>query len=106
MMGDSGGLPGIPQAMAYVATVTLTVGLGLFLLPPYGQMPLAHQLALAATALALWSFSDGLFGRFSIPLALIEAVMVGRSSNVGVTFTSRGSLIRGGGPGGSPPPGR
>ena len=75
-MGDSGGLPGIPQAMAYVATVTLTVGLGLFLLPPYGQMPLAHQLALAATALALWSFSDGLFGRFSIPLALIEAVLL------------------------------
>ena len=37
---------------------------------------------------------------------LIEAVMVGRVSNVGITFTSRGSLIRGGGPGGSPPPGR
>jgi len=37
---------------------------------------------------------------------LIEAVMVGRFSNIGITFTSRGSLIRGGGPGGSPPPGR
>jgi Protein of unknown function (DUF3124) len=36
---------------------------------------------------------------------LIEAVMVGRFSNIGITFTSRGSLIRGGGPGGSAPPG-
>jgi hypothetical protein len=75
-MGSSGGLPGIQQSMAYVATVTLTIGLGLFLLPPYGQMPLAHQLALTATALTLWSFSDGLFGRFSLPLALMEAVLL------------------------------
>ena len=75
-MGGSGESPNIQRSMAYVATVTLTIGLGLFLLPPCGQMPLAHQLALAVTALALWSFSDGLFGRFSIPLALIEAVLL------------------------------
>jgi hypothetical protein len=33
---------------------------------------------------------------------LIEAVMVGRSSNIGITFTSRGSLIRSSGAVGSP----
>ena len=43
-----------------MAAVSLTVGLGLFLLPPYGQMPLAHQIVLAAIALALWSFSYGI----------------------------------------------
>ena len=75
-MGGGGGSPNIQQSMIYVATVSLTIGLSLFLLPPYGQMPLAYQLALAVIALALWSFSDGLFGRLSIPLALIEAVLL------------------------------
>ena len=75
-MPSGGGLQGIPQSMAYVAAVTLAIGLGLFLLPPYGVMPLAHQVVLAGAALALWSFSDGLFGRFSIVLALIEAALL------------------------------
>jgi hypothetical protein len=66
--------------MAYVVAVTLAVGLGLFLLPPYGEMPLSRQIAFAGFALALWSFSDGLFGRFSVPLALIEAVLLLRLS--------------------------
>jgi hypothetical protein len=35
---------------------------------------------------------------------LIEAVMIGRSGNIGITFTSRGLLIRSGGPDRSPLP--
>jgi hypothetical protein len=76
VMVRGGGLPGIPTAMAYVALVTLLVGIGLFVLPPYGELPLSHQVVLAGVALALWCFSDGLFGRFSVILALIEAVLL------------------------------
>jgi hypothetical protein len=79
-MKQAGGNPSIPVAMTYVATVTLTVGLALFLLPPYGEMPLSHQMILTGLALSLWSFSDGLFGRFSVVLALIEAVLLLRLS--------------------------
>ena len=43
-------------------------------------MPLAYQLALTGLALALWSFSDDCFGRRSIALALIEAVLLLRLS--------------------------
>lgn len=39
-------------------------------------MPLAHQVAFAGFALALWCFSDGLFGRFSIGLALLEGLLL------------------------------
>jgi len=62
--------------MTYVAAVTFVVGLALFVIPPFGQMPLSHQVALTGLAHALWSFSDGFFGRFSIALALIEAVLL------------------------------
>jgi hypothetical protein len=62
--------------MAYVALVTLLVGIGLFVLPPHGEMPLSHQVVLAGVALVLWCFSDGLFGRFSVILASIEAVLL------------------------------
>jgi len=55
--------------MAYVAAVTFVVGLALFVIPPFGQMPLVYQVALTGLALGLWSFSDGLLGRFSIALA-------------------------------------
>jgi hypothetical protein len=75
-MAQGGGLPDIPRAMGHVALVTLLVGLALFLLPPYGVMPLAHQVALAGVALGLWCFSDGLFGRFSPVLAVIEAALL------------------------------
>lgn len=64
------------MAMTYVAAVTFVVGLALFVVPPFGQMPLSYQVALTGLALALWSFSDGVFGRFSIALALIEAVLL------------------------------
>jgi hypothetical protein len=47
-----------------------------------------------------WSVSEG----GTDPL--IEAVMVGRFGNTGITFTSRGSLIQSNGPGGPAPPGR
>lgn len=70
------GPPGIAASMAYVAAVSLAVGLALFLLPPYGEVPLSRQVLLAGFALALWSFSDGLFGRFSVPLALIEGILL------------------------------
>lgn len=79
------------MSMAYVAAVTLVVGLVLFLLPPYGEMPLSHQVALTGFALALWSFSDGLFGRFSIILALIEAVLLLRLS-IGWTYLFVGAF--------------
>jgi hypothetical protein len=79
-MTANGGLPEIPRAILYVAAVTLIVGAGLFLLPPFGVMPLPYQLALTGAALALWCFCDGLFGRFSILLALIEAVLLLRLS--------------------------
>lgn len=90
-MTQGGGIPSIPVAMAYVAAVTLVVGLALFLLPPYGEMPLSHQIALTGFALALWSFSDGLFGRSSIVLALIEAVLLLRLS-VGWTWLLVGAF--------------
>lgn len=73
-------LPGIPTALAYVAAVTIVVGLALFALPPFGHMPLAHQLMLTGFLLGLWSFGDGLFGRFSVILAFIEAVLLLRLS--------------------------
>jgi hypothetical protein len=84
-MAQGSGTPSIPVAMGYVAAVTLVVGLALFLLPPYGEMPLSHQVVLTGFALALWSFSDGLFGRFSLILALIEAVLLLRLS-IGWTY--------------------
>jgi hypothetical protein len=31
------------MARIYVATLTLTAGLALFLLPAYGEMPLSHR---------------------------------------------------------------
>lgn len=68
--------PGIPAALIYVTVVSLVVGLGLFLLPPFGHMPLLHQAALTGAALAVWSFSDGLFGRSSVLLALLEAALL------------------------------
>ena len=74
------GAPSIPMAMTYVAAVTFVVGLALFVIPPFGQMPLSYQVALTGIALALWSFSDGFLGRFSIALALIEAVLLLRLS--------------------------
>jgi len=90
-MTQGDGTPSIPVAMAYVAAVTLVVGLSLFLLPPYGEMPLSHQIVLTGFALALWSFSDGLFGRFSVILALIEAVLLLRLS-IGWTHLFVGAL--------------
>jgi hypothetical protein len=47
------------MAMTYVAAVTFVVGLALFVIPPFGQIPLSYQVALTGLALALWSFSDG-----------------------------------------------
>jgi hypothetical protein len=68
------------MAMTYVAAVTFVVGLALFVIPPFGQIPLSYQVALTGIALAFWSFSDGFFGRFSIALALIEAMLLLRLS--------------------------
>ncbi len=76
MRGSDNRLRGIPAAMAAVAAVTLVAGPALFLLPPFGHMPLAHQIVLTGLALALWSFSDGPFGRFSVILAFVEAVLL------------------------------
>ena len=75
-MAQGSGTPSIPMAMCYVAAVTLVVGLALFLLSPYGEMALSYQVALTGFALTLWSFTGGFFGRFSIALALIEAVLL------------------------------
>jgi len=77
--------------MGYVAAVTLVVGLALFLLPPYGEIPLLYQVILTGFALAVWSFSDGLFGRFSLILALIEAVLLLRLS-IGWTYLFVGAF--------------
>jgi hypothetical protein len=66
--------------MAYVAAVTLLAGVALFAIPPFGQMPLLHQIALTGGALALWAFSDGLFGRLSVLMALLEATLLLRLS--------------------------
>ena len=74
--------------MGYVAAV---VGLALFLLPPNGEMPRSYQVVLTGFALALWSFSDGLFGRFSLILALIEAVLLLRLS-IGWTYLFVGAF--------------
>jgi hypothetical protein len=43
-------------------------------------MPLSHQIILTGSALSSWSFSDGLFGRFSVVRTLIEAVLLLRLS--------------------------
>lgn len=64
------------MAVTYVVAVTFVVGLALFVIPPFGQMPLAYQLALTGAALALWSFSDGFLRTIRIALALIEAMLL------------------------------
>jgi hypothetical protein len=76
-MASAGGHPpGIPAALVYVAAVSLVAGLGLFLIPPFGHMPLLYQVALTGAALVVWSFSDGLFGRSSVFLALLEGALL------------------------------
>jgi len=68
--------PGIPAALVYVTAVSLVAGLALFLIPPFGHMPLLYQVALTGAALIVWSFSDGVFGRFSVLLALLEGALL------------------------------
>jgi hypothetical protein len=62
-----------------IAAILLTSAI-LFVIPPYGQMPFAYQAIFAWLALALWSYSDGVFGRFNITLALFEGAAVLRIS--------------------------
>ncbi|MBI0539014.1 hypothetical protein D9599_26050 [Roseomonas sp. KE2513] len=66
----------MPAALVYVTAVSLVAGLGLFLVPPLGHMPLPYQVALTGAALVVWSFLDGLFGRFSVLLALLEGALL------------------------------
>jgi hypothetical protein len=55
-MATKGELPEILRATAYVAVVTLIIGAGLFLLPPFGVMPVPCQLALTSAVVALWCY--------------------------------------------------
>jgi hypothetical protein len=70
----------MPFAMGHAAAASLVAGVGLFVIPPFGQMPFAYQAVFAWLLLALWSYSDGWFGRFNAALALLEGAVLLRFS--------------------------
>ena len=67
------GLPRFPVAVAHLTLGALVVGTGLFLLPPFGAMPLGYQMVLAGGLVTLWCFVEGPFGRLRLVPALVEA---------------------------------
>ena len=76
MNGHVGTRRSTPVAMVHAIAASLVASVALFLAPPYGEMPVAYQAVLAWLLLALWSYSDGLLGRFNAAMALLEGAVL------------------------------
>ena len=61
--------------MTYVAAVTFLTDVALFAVAPFGPTPFLHQIAPTWGVLALRAFSDGLFVRLCLAMALREVAV-------------------------------